>query len=168
MHEWLDIISVNLWDVLISLANLAILFLLLKRFLYKPVKAAIAAREEAVAKEYRDAEEAKAAAEADRKAWDERMRLAESEAGEILKQASAAAEKRSDAMLAEARDSADGILRQAKTEAELEKKKAEAGIKQEIVDLSAVLTEKMLSREIRREDHEALVREFLEEIGEKS
>ena len=38
------------------------LFLLLKKFLFKPVKAAVAAREEAVAKEYRDAEEAKAAA----------------------------------------------------------------------------------------------------------
>ena len=91
MHEWLDIISVNLWNILISLANLAILFFLLKRFLFKPVKAAIAAREEAVAKEYRDAEEAKAAAEETKKRWDERMLRAESEAGEILKNASAAA-----------------------------------------------------------------------------
>ena len=168
MHEWLDIISVNLWNILISLANLAILFFLLKRFLFKPVKAAIAAREEAVAKEYRDAEEAKAAAEETKRRWDERMLRAESEAGEILKNASAAAERKSDAILTEARASADGIVRQAKTEAEQEKKKAEAGIKQEIVDLSAVLTEKMLSREIRKEDHEALFEEFLEEIGEKS
>ncbi len=96
------------------------------------------------------------------------MLRAESEAGEILKNASAAAERKSDAILTEAHASADGIVRQAKTEAEQEKKKAEAGIKQEIVDLSAVLTEKMLSREIRKEDHEALFEEFLEEIGEKS
>ena len=168
MQEWLDIISVNLWNILISLSNLAILFLLLKKFLYKPVKAAIAAREETVAKEYRDAEEAKARAEETKKEWDERMLRAESEAGEILKKASSAAERQSGAILEEARASADGIVRQAKTEAELEKKKAEAGIKQEIVDLSAVLTEKMLSREIRKEDHEALFEEFLEEIGEKS
>ena len=121
-----------------------------------------------MAKEYRDAEEAKAAAEADRKEWDEKMRLAASEADEILKKASATAERRSEGILAEARDSADGILRQAKTEAELERKKAEAGIKREIVDLSAVLTEKLLSREIRTEDHAELVREFMEEIGDKS
>ena len=34
----LDVISVNLWQILISLANLAILFLLVKKLFYKPVK----------------------------------------------------------------------------------------------------------------------------------
>ena len=52
----LEVISINLWDVLISLANLAILFVLIKKFLYKPVKKVIAARQEAIAKEYAEAE----------------------------------------------------------------------------------------------------------------
>ena len=41
---YLDIISVNVVQILISLANLAILYALLKKFLYKPVKNVIAAR----------------------------------------------------------------------------------------------------------------------------
>ena len=32
----LEVISINLWLVLISLANLAILYTLVKKFLYKP------------------------------------------------------------------------------------------------------------------------------------
>ena len=37
----LQIVSFNLWQVLISLANLTILYLGLKKFLYKPVKAVL-------------------------------------------------------------------------------------------------------------------------------
>ena len=36
--QFLDIISVNIWDILISLINLLILFLVFKRFLFKPVQ----------------------------------------------------------------------------------------------------------------------------------
>ena len=34
----LDVISVNIWQILISLCNLVILFLILKKFLFKPVQ----------------------------------------------------------------------------------------------------------------------------------
>ena len=33
----LEVISINLWQILISLANLTILYKLVKKFLYKPV-----------------------------------------------------------------------------------------------------------------------------------
>ena len=36
--QTLDVISVNLWQILISLINLFLLFLILKKFLFKPVK----------------------------------------------------------------------------------------------------------------------------------
>ena len=35
MVQSLDIISVNIWQILISLINLLILFLMLKKFLFK-------------------------------------------------------------------------------------------------------------------------------------
>ena len=34
----LDIISVNIWQILISLINLLLLFLIIKKFLFKPVQ----------------------------------------------------------------------------------------------------------------------------------
>ena len=45
MPQSLDVISFNLWQVIISLANLLILFLILKKFLYKPVKNIMAKRQ---------------------------------------------------------------------------------------------------------------------------
>ena len=43
--QTLDVISVNIWQILISLANLTILFLLFKKFLFKPVKKVMEKRE---------------------------------------------------------------------------------------------------------------------------
>ena len=46
----LDIISINLWQILISLANLLIMFLIVKKFLFKPVMNIMNARQEQVDK----------------------------------------------------------------------------------------------------------------------
>ena len=45
MLQPLDVISVNLWHILISLLNLVILFLVVKKFLFKPVKELFARRQ---------------------------------------------------------------------------------------------------------------------------
>ena len=164
--QTLDIISVNLWQILISLANLFLLYLILKKFLYKPVKKTLEERRAAIDAQYSDAEEAKQTALADKDAWEEKIRNADSEADEIIKNATDAAKRRGDKILSDAHEKADGIIRVAEMEASLEKKKAEEEIKQEIVVVSTALAEKMLSREIKAEDHKALINSFLENIGD--
>ena len=58
-------------------------------------------------------------------------------------------------------------MAQAKESAELEIKKAEKTIKDEIVDVSYALTEKLLEREINEKDHDNLIDSFIDEIGEE-
>ena len=77
-------------------------------------------------------------------------------------------EKAGEKIVAEAKERADGILRTAEIEAELERKKAEAGIKREIVEVSGALAEKMLEREINTEDHRVLIDSFIEKIGDEN
>jgi F-type H+-transporting ATPase subunit b len=48
----LDIISVNIWHIFISLANLVILFLILKKLLFKPVKKIVDKRQKELEAEY--------------------------------------------------------------------------------------------------------------------
>ena len=50
--QTLDVISINLWQVLVSLANLVLLFLLVKKFLYKPVKEMLEQRQSTIDGEY--------------------------------------------------------------------------------------------------------------------
>lgn len=162
----LEVISVNIWQILISLCNLLLLFLILKRFLYKPVKRVLAERKAALDQQYAAAEEAQSSAEASKQAWDEKMKTAQAEADHLLKKATATADRRGEQIVSDAKEKADGIVRQAEAHAALEHKKAEAEIKKEIVDVSAVLTEKMLGREIKTEDHRAIIDSFIEGIGE--
>lgn len=162
----LEIISVNIWQILISLADLVILFLLLKKFLYKPVHKMLDERQKAIDDRYRDADDAKRIAEEDRDEWEQKIQTAEDTANKILQSATANASRRSDAIIAEAKDKADGIMRSAENEAELERLKAADNIKNDIVDISAALTEKLLSREINSDDHQAFIDSFIEDIGD--
>lgn len=163
----LDVISINIWDILISLANLGILFWAVKKYLYKPVKDMMAAREEAIAAKYRAADEAKEAAKADQALYAEKLSGAQDEVDAMLEQAAVNATRRGDRIVADAQDKADGIIRQAQTEAEMEKKKAQATIRREITDVSAALTEKLLGREMSNDDHRAMIDSFLDGIGDE-
>lgn len=164
--QTLDIISVNLWQILISLINLLLLFLILKRFLYKPVKRLLSERQAQIDADYAAAAQDKAVAATDRAHWEKELAGAREQADAMIAEATVSANHRRDKILDEARQQADGIVHRAEAQAAQEMKKAEEAIKQEIVDVSTALTEKILEREISEEDHHTLINEFLEQLGE--
>ncbi len=162
----LDVISVNLWQILISLANLVLLFLILKKFLFKPVKNILEKRKSEIDEHYSAAEKAEKDAESSRNQWEEKLSGANAEATAIVQNAADKAKERADTIVSQAHDKAEGIIRTARTEAELERKKATDGIKREIVEVSSALSEKLLEREINTEDHKKLIDSFIEDIGD--
>ena len=141
--QTLDVISVNLWQILISLINLFLLFLMFKKFLFKPVQNILAKRQKELDDQYDAAKDAQLKADENRQAWEDKLALADSQADAILQSATENAKYRGDKMVAEAKERAAGIIRAAETEAELERQKAADGIKREIVEVSGVLTEKL-------------------------
>lgn len=166
MMQTLDVISVNLWQILISLINLFLLFLILKKFLFKPVKKVLEKRQQELDEQYEAADRANIRAEENRVAWEEKLSTANEKADAILQSATENAKYRGDQMIAAAEAHADGIIRAAQTEAELERQKAADGIKREIVEVSGALTEKLLEREINAQDHRNLIDSFIEDIGD--
>lgn len=164
--QTLDVISVNIWQILISLLNLYILFLIVKLFLFKPVKAVLAERQRELDTQYAAAEDAEREALANRRAWETKMLGAKAEADAIVQSAADQAKYRGEALIAEAQLRADSIVRMAENEADLERKKAVEGVKREIIEVSGALTERMLEREINTEDHRNLIESFLEKIGD--
>ena len=160
----LDVISVNIWAILASLANLLILTKILKRFLFKPVNKMMDSRRAAIDGEYAKADAARAEAEENRLNYEAAMAAAKQTSDQIIADATRTAEYRSNEIVAEAREKAADIRRQAEADAVLERKKAEDDMKREIADVSAQLTGKLLQREINEEDHRALISSFLQEI----
>lgn len=164
----LDVISVNVWSILISLVNLFILYRLVKRFLFKPIQRILDVRKTQIEDQYAAAEKAEAEALADRDAWHEKMAGAQQEADTVIRQASQNARLSADAIIASAKEQAEGIVSAAEEEARLERRRAEDGIRRELVGVSTELAGRLLGREITAEDHQSLIDSFIEELGDSS
>lgn len=162
----LDVISINLWNVLISLCNLLILFFILKKFLYAPIRRVINERNSALCEQYSKAKQAQAVADERRLLWEEKLQNAKNEADEILNRASEQSKRASEQIISSAKENAAFIIKDAQKEADAEFKKAQNEIKKDIVDISAVLTEKLLNRELNTNDHHAIINDVISEMGD--
>ena len=162
--QFLDVISVNIWAILASLANLLLLTWIIKRFLFKPIKKMVDARRSAIEEYYAQAQAARDEAEESRQNYEAAMAAAKQTSDQIIADASRTAEDRSNEIVAEARERASEIRRQAEADAVLERKKAEDEMKHEIANVSAQLTGKLLQREINEEDHRNLIDSFLKDL----
>jgi len=160
----LDVISVNIWAIVASLANLLILTLIVKRFLFKPVKKIVDARRAAIDNDYAQAQAARDQAEESRLNYEAAMAAAKQTGDQIIADATRTAEYRSNEIVAEARQKATDIRRQAEADAILERKKAEDDMKHEIAEVSTQLTGKLLQREINEDDHKKLIDSFLNDL----
>ena len=156
----LDIISVNLWQILISLANLLIITFVLKRFLFKRVQAVLTARQEQVSKIYGEAEESRNAAVSMKQEYEARLASAREEADGLVRTA--------DQILAEASGQASRLKQKAEEEIAMERRQMLTGVRKEISDLAVGIASKVVEREIQPKDHEAFVDEFIRNVGDEA
>ena len=89
-------VSIGWWNILVTMCNTLITFLIIKKFLYKPVRKMLAARSEEVQSMYATAEKAQSEAEQMRSEYTERLSKAKEEAAEIVGSATRRAAERSD------------------------------------------------------------------------
>ena len=162
-----EIISVNIIQIIISLLNLVILYLIIRRFLFKPVQKVLAQRQQTIDSQYAQAEKAVSEAEEDKKVWNAKMQHVEADAEAVMQSANKAAKRNSEEILQDARTEAGAIISMAKEQAALERRKAEDGIKEELADVSTELAGKLLGREINEKDHRDLIDAFIDELGDK-
>ena len=164
--EKLGIIQIDVWAIVISLLNLLILFLIVKKFLYKPVLKVLKERKDSVDAVYAEAENARAAAQEDRQVYEEKKKNAEEEAEEILKRAGEIAKKNGESIVKEAKDEAAAIKEKAERDIAQEKVKAINEAKDEIAGLSLGIAEKIVGRELNDDDRNAYVDELVRDLDE--
>lgn len=162
--QTLDVISVNIWQILVSLLNLVVLFLLFRRFLFRPVLKVLDERKADIDSDYDKAREAREEAENSRKQYESAIGKAEEDAAKIMADAAKNAERRGNELISEAREKAGEIRKQAENDAVLEKKRAEEDIRREIAQVSEQLASKLLGREVKAQDHQNMIDSFLQEI----
>lgn len=154
------------WQVVAQLLNTLILFLILKKILFVKVKEFIDARQTEVDKMYADADTAMAEAERLKNVYSESVAGARDEAQRIVTDARKSAQDQADAILAEARAEAAALREKAEADIVSEKKKAVNEIKDEISDIAILIAEKVVEKEITPADHEKLIAQFIDRVGE--
>ena len=155
----LDVISVNIWGILISLANLVIMYFIVKKFLFRPVQKVMAGRV------YSDADRAHAEAEKSRDEYEAKLAASDEEAGNIIRAAKERANAESRNIISAADRKAAAMLKKADEDIAFEKKKAINDVKNEISGISVEIAEKMIGRELKEEDHRALIDSYIDGIG---
>lgn len=149
------------WTLLIFI----VLFFILSRFAFKPITAAVDAREraleEAIESARRDREEAAAVLAEHKRNLD----AARSEAQQFIADGRATAEKLRQDLLAETREQQQEMLERARHEIDAEKVKAVAEMRREAVDLAIAAAGKVVSKNLDQATNRELVESFLASIA---
>ena len=165
--DHLSLVGIVPWEFVAQIANLLIQAALFKKFLFKPVQGIIAKRRGEVNAIYGEAEAARTAEE-EKAEYDRLMRDARVEAGQIVKAAAENAEARATQLIQSAQQEAAGIKEKAYAEIDREKKKTVNEIKDNISGMVVALAEKVVEKEINAGDQQALIDQFIKEMGESA
>ena len=158
-------VSIGWWEILVTMCNTLITFLIIKKFLFKPVKKMLAAREEEVQAIYSNAEKAQTEAEQMRSEYTERLSRAKAEAAEIVGSATRRATVRSEEILRESSQQAAAMMKKAENTIEQERRKAMNELKDEVASLSVMIASKVVERDVKEADHERFIEEFIDKVG---
>lgn len=145
-----------------------ILFVALTYIIYDPVRKVLNDRKMRVASEVDGAKQRRKEAAAYKTEYEAKLENIEKEADLILGEARKKALAKEKEILAGAKEEAAVIRVHARKEAELERKKAEDEIKQQIIEVATLMAGKIITVSLDDEDQSSLIRETLEEMGEET
>lgn len=166
MEKYLDFVTIDFWEIIFTWANLLILFLLMKKILFKPIKNILEQRENEVNSMYADADEAKKNAESMEKEYTEKLSVAKNEANDIVKNAVKTAELRSEEIIKDARNQATNIINKAHKDIETDKQNAINEVKRDISEIAVSIAEKVIEKDINEKDYNRLIENFINEMGD--
>ena len=158
-------IGINPFTMIFAWINLLILYLFLKKLLFKPVKDMIDSRQKEIDDMYSDAENSKTAAEEMKDEYEKKLSFANEESEEILKKAVRKAQLREEEILKEAGEKAERVLQRADEQIELEKKQAINDVKNQVSEMAIDIAAAVIERDVSKSEHEAMIDEFIKNMG---
>ena len=157
-------LTLNL-NLLYTVVNVLVLFLLLRKFLYKPVADIIAQRQKLVDDNLAAAETSKQEAAAAMNAAQDKLRNVDNEAAARREAYEQQAEKEKQQLLADAKKQADAIVAEGKAAAEAERQSKLRQADDQTTALARAMCEKLLARNLTEQDDARLLDDLLEKAG---
>ncbi|HEX6304742.1 MAG TPA: F0F1 ATP synthase subunit B [Anaerolineales bacterium] len=156
----MEALGISLGYLLVQIFNFAILFVILRAWVYKPILGLLEQRREAIAQ---GLEDARIAAEARENAEQEAEKIlseAQSRASEIVREATERAEQQGREIIAEAEEEATQKRQEAMQEAEREKERILADLRGQVASLAMAAAQKLIGDSLDQQRQRALIDQF--------
>ncbi|MFL7812333.1 MAG: F0F1 ATP synthase subunit B [Anaerolineales bacterium] len=160
----MDALGLNLGYLLVQVLNFAIVFVVLRAWVYKPILNMLEQRKEKIAQSLEDARKAE---EARQNAESEAAKIldeARSKANELVREASSKADQAADNIKAEANQKAKEIHQEALKDAEDERKRILTDVRGQVAALAIAAAQKLIGEAMDQKKQQALVDEFFSSV----
>lgn len=161
-----EFLNVNFFTALFTLINTIVVFLVLKKFLWKPVMNMITDRQREIDDLYENAGKDRSEAAQLRSQYEQQLAEAQQTGDRIVKDAVARGQRREEEILRQATEEADAIRRKAQADIARDKKKAVDEAKGEIAGLALDIAGKVVGQSMDDQAHAKLVDQFIDQLGE--
>lgn len=155
----------ELISVAITLVSFFILFLILRKFLHKPVTDFIQKRQDDIETDIREAKALKQEAIDIKADYEGRIEKAKLEGQEIIESSRVRASELEKTMLEEARVEAATVMERARKEIAREKEKAYEDVKKSAGEMAILIASKIMEKDIELENQNMLIDKFIDEVG---
>ena len=163
-----EFLNINFFTALFTLLNTIALFLVLKKFLFKPVMKMITDRQQEIDDMYANADKAKTSAQAMEAEYRRKLEEAAQTGERMVKDAVTRGQHREEEIIRQANQEADAIRRKAAADIQQEKKKAVNDAKNEISEMALAIAGKVVGHTLSGADQAALVDRFIDQLGEQA
>ena len=161
MQEILARLGFNWQMALANLVNFLIIFWILKKFAWAPIKKTLKERQDKIDKGLEDAEKAAAEVTMAKENYDKKMEEAKQEANEIIARASEQGKQVINKATEFAQIRSERIITDAKELIKKEKDSIMTDIRQQTVEIAFDVAEKILKREVSPKDTQRFVNEII-------
>ena len=161
----MEFVSIDKWTIIMQWCNLFVLYLIVRKLLFKPVNKILNERDKEIQEMYQKAEESKSAADTMKAEYDQRLLSAKDEAENIVKNAVRKAKLQSEDIVNDAHKRAADISEKAKANIEAERRNAMNEVKNDISGMAVSIAEKVLEKEVSEKDHDKMIKDIIERMG---
>jgi F-type H+-transporting ATPase subunit b len=151
--------------LLVNIVGFVLLWMLLKKFLWKPAGEFLAQRQQTIQNTIDEAERQRAEMQRMREEYEQRLEEIEQEHRDRIQAAQREAHAARDELLAEARAERDRVVAAGVREIQREKEKALVEIRDQVADLAVLAAAQVIGRELDERTHRSLISGVIEGVG---
>ena len=151
-------------EILTHIFGFLIILILLRIFAWKPILKLLDERKKRIASEFDNIEKAKQEMAKLREEYEVKLKEIDLEARKRIQEAIAEGQKMAADLQVEAREEAKKVLDRAKENIELEVAKAKVELRDDIVNMAILATEKIINERLDDAKHKELIVEFIEGV----